>query len=73
MLTQITLIWNKAKYWIIACGLGILYLIGYHAGKTKEQVKTMKGTLDEVKNSKKSRDTLSDSDRIKRLHNKYKR
>ena len=73
MLSQITLIWNKAKYWIIAFVLGILYLIGYHAGKTKEQVKTMKGTLDEVKNSKKSRDTLSDSDRIKRLHNKYKR
>ena len=73
MWTLITTAWNKAKYWIIGGGLAILYLLGYQKGKHKEQVKTMKGTLDNVKTAKNSRDSLADPERVKRLHNKYKR
>lgn len=73
MWTLITTAWNKAKYWIIGGGLAILYLLGYQKGKQKEQVKTMKGTLENVKTAKNSRDSLADPERVKRLHNKYKR
>ena len=73
MWTLITTAWNKAKYWIIGGGLAILYLLGYQKGKHKEQVKTMKGTVDNVKTAKRSRDSLADPERVKRLHDKYKR
>ncbi len=73
MLALITTAWNKAKYWIIGGGLAILYLLGYQKGKHKEQVKVMKGTVDNVKTAKRSRDSLADPERVKRLHNKYKR
>lgn len=33
----------------------------------------MKGTVDNVKTAKNSRDSLADPERVKRLHNKYKR
>lgn len=67
------LIWNKIKYWLIAGGLLFLYLLGYQKGKTSAEIKVMKGTIDVVKKAKISRDSLSDDDRINRLHNKYKR
>lgn len=67
------LVWNKAKYWIIAAAIGLLYLFGYKSGKTAEKVKTMKGTIDVVKNAKQSRDSLNDPARVERLHDKYKR
>lgn len=67
------ILWNKAKYWIIGIGLGLLYLFGYQKGKQKEQVKTMKGTLKNVQKAKTVRDNVVSIDRIKRLHNKYKR
>ena len=70
---QITNIWNKGKYWIIAGGVVVLYLLGYRRGKEKEQVKVMKGTVENVKTAKKSRDSLADPKRVERLHNKYKR
>ncbi len=73
MWTLITTAWNKAKYWIIGGGLAILYLLGYQKGKHKEQVKTMKGTLENVQKAKRSRDSLADPERVKRLHDKYKR
>ena len=70
---QITNIWNKGKYWIIAGAVAVLYLLGYRRGKEKEQVKVMKGTVEHVKTAKQSRDSLADPERVKRLHNKYKR
>ena len=73
MWTLITTAWNKAKYWIIGSGLAILYLLGYQKGKHKEQVKTMKGTLANVQKAKTIRDNIIDIDRIRRLHDKYKR
>ena len=48
-------------------------LVGYQKGKHKEQVKTMKGTLENVQKAKTIRDNVVDIDRIRRLHNKYKR
>lgn len=65
--------WNKAKYYIIASAVAVLYLLGYQKGKQKEQVKTMKGTLDNVQKAKMARYKLSNPDYVKRLHNKYKR
>ncbi len=65
--------WNKAKYYIIAGVMSVLYLLGYQKGKQKEQIKTMKGTLENVQKAKTIRDNVADIDRIRRLHNKYKR
>jgi hypothetical protein len=48
-------------------------LLGYQKGKHKEQVKTMKGTLENVQKAKTIRDNVVDIDRIRRLHDKYKR
>ena len=73
MLNRITKLWNKGKYWIIAGAVAVLYMLGYRHGKEKEQVKVMKGTVDNVKTAKKIRDSLADPERAKRLHNKYKR
>ena len=73
MLNRITKLWNKGKYWIIAGAVAVLYILGYRRGKEKEQVKVMKGTVDNVKTAKNSRDSLADPERVKRLHNKYKR
>ena len=70
---QITNLWNKGKYWIIAGAVAVLYLLGYRRGKEKEQVKVMKGTVENVKTAKRSRDSLADPERVKRLHDKYKR
>lgn len=49
MLNRITKLWNKGKYWIIAGAVAVLYMLGYRRGKEKEQVKVMKGTVDNVK------------------------
>lgn len=57
---QITNLWNKGKYWIIAGAVAVLYILGYRRGKEKEQVKVMKGTVDNVKTAKRSRDSLAD-------------
>lgn len=65
--------WSKAKYYIIAAAVALLYALGYQKGKQKEQVKTMKGTLNNVQKAKMARDKLSNPDYVKRLHNKYKR
>ena len=70
---QIANLWNKGKYWIIASAVAVLYLLGYRRGKEKEQVKVMKGTVENVKTAKQSRDSLADPKRVERLHNKYKR
>ncbi len=73
MWTTLTMAWNKAKYWIIASLVTLLYLFGYQKGKQKEQIKTMKGTLNNVQKAKMARDKLSNPDYVKRLHDKYKR
>lgn len=73
MLTLIMTAWNKTKYWIIAGAVAVLYILGYRRGKETEQVKVMKGAMDNVKTAKRSRDSLASLKRVKRLHNKYKR
>lgn len=73
MWTTLTMAWNKAKYYIIAVAVAMLYLLGYQKGRHKEQTKTMKGTLNNVQKAKMARDKLSNPDYVKRLHNKYKR
>lgn len=73
MWTTPTMLWNKAKYWIIASLVTLLYLFGYQKGKQKEQIKTMKGTLNNVQKAKMARNKLSNPDYVKRLHDKYKR
>ena len=73
MLNRITNLWNKGKYWIIAGAVAVLYILGYRRGKEKEQDKVTKGTVDNVKTAKNSRDSLVSLKRVERLHNKYKR
>ena len=73
MLNRITKLWNKGKYWIIAGAVAVLYMLGYRRGKEKEQVKVMKGTVDNVKTAKNSWDSLASLKRVERLPNKYKR
>lgn len=73
MWTTLTMAWNKAKYYIIAVAVAMLYLLGYQKGRHKEQVKTMKGTLNNVQKAKMARNKLSNPDYVKRLHDKYKR
>ena len=50
-----------------------LYLFGYRKGKSNEKIKIVKGTVHAIKNAKTSRNSLANPDRVKRLHNKYKR
>lgn len=50
-----------------------LYLFGYRHAKENAENQQTKGVLNAVKIAKKARDSLSDSERINRLHNKYKR
>jgi hypothetical protein len=73
MLNRITKLWNNGKYWIITGAVAVLYMLGYRRGKEKEQVKVMKGTVDNVKTAKRSWDSLASLKRVERLHNKYKR
>lgn len=73
MWTTLTTAWNNAKYLIIATAVAVLYLLGYQKGKSSEKIKTMKGTLTNVQKAKTARESLADSERIKRLHDKYKR
>ena len=73
MLNRITKLWNNGKYWIITGAVAVLYMLGYRRGKEKEQVKVMKGTVDNVKTAKRSWDSLASLKRGERLHNKYKR
>ena len=61
------------KYWLIAAGVLFLYVFGYKSGKKSEQIKRMEERINVVKNAKQSRDSLNDPDRVKRLHDKYKR
>ena len=64
---------NKTKYRIIAGAVSVLYILGCRRGKETEQVKTMKGTLENVQEAKTIQDNVVDIDRIRQLHNKYKR
>lgn len=50
-----------------------LYLFGYRYAKEVTENKQTKGKLNAVKAAKNVRSGLSDIDRIKRLHDKYKR
>lgn len=50
-----------------------LYLLGYHQAKEKAENQHRKGELDAVKFAKKARDDLSNPERAKRLHKKYRR
>ncbi len=73
MWTTLTVAWNKAKYYIIAGAVAVLYLLGYQKGRQTEQINTMKGTLKNVQKAKTVRNNVIDIDRIRRLHEKYKR
>ena len=50
-----------------------LYLFGYRQVAQNAENKEMKGNLDAVHKAKNARTNAIDIDRIKRLHNKYKR
>lgn len=60
---------NKIKAVILGIAALFLYLWGYKSANNKQKAEV----LDNVKQAKKSRDSLNNPKRIKRLHNKYKR
>lgn len=50
-----------------------LYLFGYRQAKENTENQQTKGVLNAVKIAKKARDGLSNPERVKRLHQKYRR
>lgn len=50
-----------------------LYFFGYNQAKKTAEKEQMEGELNAARNAKKVRDSLSDTARINRLHDKYKR
>lgn len=50
-----------------------LYSFGYRQAKETAEKEQLEGENNALKIAKKARDSLSDSERINRLHNKYKR
>lgn len=50
-----------------------LYLFGYKQAKENAENKQMKEKLNAVKFAKKARDSLSNPEHVKRLHQKYRR
>lgn len=50
-----------------------LYLFGYKQAKEDIETKQMKGKLNAAQISKKARDSLSNPEHVKRLHQKYRR
>ncbi len=50
-----------------------LYLFGYRQAKETAENHQMKGELNALNKAIQARTSLSDTNRIKRLHNKYKR
>lgn len=50
-----------------------LYLFGYRQAKENAENKQTKGIVNAVKIAKKAHDDLSNHERVKRLHKKYRR
>ena len=64
---------KKYKAMVIGAIALILYGLGYRKAQEKARNQQMEETIDAVRKTKKSHNSLSDVNRIKRLHNKYKR
>lgn len=64
---------NKFKAWIFA-GIGLLlYLCGRRDGKEKQIEINRKGQLNAIQKVKVAQFSKYESDRLKRLHDKYRR
>ena len=64
---------NKFKAWIIA-GVGLLlYWLGRKDEKIKQVDTKQKGQLNAIHQANVARNTRFESERIKRLHDKYRR
>ena len=50
-----------------------LYVVGYRQASKNAENRQMKGNLDAIYKAKNARNNVVNIDRIRRLHNKYKR
>lgn len=64
---------KKFKAVVSAAIALFLYLFGYRHAKETAEKEHLKGENNALKIAKKARDSLSDTVRINRLHDKYKR
>lgn len=64
---------KKSKTLIFVAVSLFLYLFGYRQAKETAENHRMKGELNALNKAIQARASLSDPDRIRRLHNKYKR
>ena len=64
---------KKSKTLIFVAISLFLYLFGYRKAKETAENHQMKGELNVLNKAIQARTSLSDTNRIKRLHNKYKR
>lgn len=65
---------SKFKVIIISIiGFISAIFLAYFKGRQSERIRNTKETLNAVKKAKKARDSLSNNDVVKRLHDKYNR
>ena len=64
---------KKIKAVVFAAIALFLYLFGYRHAKETAEKEQLKGENNALKIAKKARNSLSDTVRINRLHDKYKR
>ena len=64
---------KKSKTLIFVAISLFLYLFGYRKAKETAENHQMKGELNALKKASQVRASLSDTHRVKRLHDKYKR
>lgn len=73
MLTKIKAIWAEFKIGIIAAAIAVAYFIGIKRGKDAEKVHQNNTLLADVARANRARDSLSNADTVRRLHDKYRR
>lgn len=64
---------KKFRTMVFATIALFLYLFGYRSAKETAENRRMKGELNAVKKAKIAHYSLYESERLKRLHDKYKR
>ena len=73
MLNKIKKAWTECKVAIIAIALALAYLIGIKRGKDEEKIHQGNTVLADVARANMARDSLTDNDVVRRLHDKYRR
>lgn len=73
MLNKIKTLWTESKVAIIAAALALAYLIGIKRGKNEEKTHQNTAILADISRANRARNSLSNADTVRRLHDKYRR